>query len=86
MHGRPTVVSGFSYGGFSDVLRPDEHLLVADTPEEFAEKVTAVLDNPQRYAGMAEAGRQVAEAAYSVAAFREHVLATVRETIYEGSL
>lgn len=77
MHGRPTVASRFSHAGFADVLTPDRHLVVADDPAEWVDKLAAVLREPERFAGMAEEGRRVAAANYSVESFRERVVATV---------
>lgn len=81
MHSKPTVVSDFSFQGFSDVLKPDEHLLVASKPAEWAEKIGLVLENPSRFRAVGIAGQHAATAAYSVSGFHKHVLSTLRKLV-----
>lgn len=76
MNGRPAVVSNFSYQGFSDVLTPDVHLLVARDEDEWVRHISAVLHHPDRFAAMAVKGREAAEQAYSIEAFSRRVAAT----------
>lgn len=80
MSGRPTVVSDFSYQGFSDVLEPDNHLLVARDPQEWVKHIIAVLRDPAAFSNMAQNGRKVAEMAYSLDAFSERVTETLKHS------
>lgn len=77
LSGRPLVASEFSFQGFSDVLEADSDLLVASTQEQWVEHVASVLVSPERFTEVAAAGRIKAEAAYSVQAFSERVVATL---------
>lgn len=78
MNGRPAVVSDFSYQGFSNVLTPDDHLLVARNEEEWVRHITAVLREPSRFTAMATMGCEVAGQAYSLEAFSTRVEDTFR--------
>ena len=42
-------------------VRPDEHLLVADTPEQFVEKTVMLLENPDRRLVLGRAARHLTE-------------------------
>jgi glycosyltransferase involved in cell wall biosynthesis len=42
-----------------------EHLLIADAPETFAEKVIELLDDAQRRASLGDRGRALVEERYS---------------------
>ena len=53
--GVPVVTSGIAAGGV-DAL-PEKHLLVADTPEQVAEAVLRIVDNPADRSRLAAAGR-----------------------------
>jgi len=53
--GVPVVTSGIAAGGV-DAL-PEKHFLVADTPEEVAEAVLRVVENPAERSRLAAAGR-----------------------------
>lgn len=79
MHGRPTVVSDFSYRGFADVLRADEHLFVAARTEDWIKKIREVFDDRAQSGHMAHAGQKAVEAAYSHEAFTQRVVTTLRE-------
>lgn len=78
MHGRPTVASEFSFNGFADQLVPDKHLLVAADADAFVEQVSRILTSPERFEAMAKEGKKASSAAYSVDAFKRHVISTVR--------
>jgi sugar transferase (PEP-CTERM/EpsH1 system associated) len=54
--GIPVVSTTIGYEGID--LIPGKHLLVADTPEEFAAAVVELLRDPQRGAELAAAGRE----------------------------
>jgi sugar transferase (PEP-CTERM/EpsH1 system associated) len=46
-------------------VRPDEHLLVADSPEEFAKKVVGLMQDPNRRLTLGRAAREMVERRYS---------------------
>lgn len=77
LHARPVVVSDFSYQGFSDVLKPDEDLLVACDAADWCRHLAAVLTAPQDFVAMADRGRDAAKRAYSVDTLRRRVAATI---------
>jgi sugar transferase (PEP-CTERM/EpsH1 system associated) len=54
--GIPIVSTTIGYEGID--LIPGEHLLVADTPEQFADAVASLLTDPERGARLAAAGRR----------------------------
>ncbi len=60
--GIPVVSTSIGVEGID--ARPGEHLLVADTPEEFAEAVVQVLREPARAARLARAARELVEGRY----------------------
>lgn len=76
MSARPTLVSDFSYQGFSDVLKPGEHLIVARDGHDWIRQITAVLDDPATFVSMAQKGREIADETYSVEAFSKRVATT----------
>ena len=46
-------------------VRPDEHLLVADSPEEFADKTVTLLHDPSRRGTLGRTARELVEQRYS---------------------
>jgi glycosyltransferase involved in cell wall biosynthesis len=54
--GIPIVSTTVGYEGID--LKPSEHLLVADTPSDFADAVTLLLRDPEMGRQIAAAGRQ----------------------------
>ena len=60
--GIPVVSTSVGVEGID--ARPGEHLLVADTPEEFAEAVTLLLTEPARAALLAQRAREAVESRY----------------------
>lgn len=46
-------------------VRPDEHLLVADTPEQFADRTVALLEDKNRRFSLGRAARELVERRYS---------------------
>ncbi len=54
--GVPVITSTIAAGGVDAV--PGEHLLVADTPQQLADAVLAVVQNPTERQRLAQAGRQ----------------------------
>jgi glycosyltransferase involved in cell wall biosynthesis len=60
--GMPVVTTTVGLEGIE--ATPGEHVLVADTPEDFAAAVVALLAQPERAQRLAEAGRRLAETAY----------------------
>lgn len=61
--GRPIVSTTLGCEGIDAV--PGDHLLVADSPEEFADAVLRVLDDPALGRRLGERGRSLVEARYS---------------------
>jgi sugar transferase (PEP-CTERM/EpsH1 system associated) len=53
--GVPVVTSSIAAGGVDAI--PEQHLLVADTPQDTADAILRVIDNPAERARLAEAGR-----------------------------
>ncbi len=75
--GIPIVSTTIGYEGID--LVPGEHLLVADTPEEFAAAVLRLLDDPALGARIAAAGRQRALERYDWRA-----VCPAMDAVYEG--
>jgi glycosyltransferase involved in cell wall biosynthesis len=46
-------------------VRPDEHLLVADSPEQFADKTVKLLCDPNRRSTLGRNARELVERRYS---------------------
>jgi len=46
-------------------VRPDEHLLVADSPEQFADKTVKLLRDPSRRGTLGRSARELVERRYS---------------------
>jgi glycosyltransferase involved in cell wall biosynthesis len=61
--GRPVVSTTLGCEGL-DVV-DGEHLLIADTPEQFAEKTLCLLRDGQLYQDIVANGRKLVEARYS---------------------
>lgn len=57
--GVPVVATRVCCSGLA--VEPGKHLLVADTPEEFASAVQLILDNPNLRASLVQAGREYVE-------------------------
>jgi glycosyltransferase involved in cell wall biosynthesis len=55
-HGRPLVVSRFTHRGFSENLFHEDHLLVADSVEDWVRSCTHALSNQANVAAMAKRG------------------------------
>ena len=60
--GRPVVTTTIGYQGIA--ATPGEHLLVADSPEGFAETVVGLVESPQEQRRLALAARELAEQRY----------------------
>jgi glycosyltransferase involved in cell wall biosynthesis len=60
--GRPTVSTTIGCEGL-DVI-DGQHLLIADTPEQFAEKTIRLLVNRQLYKSISVQGRELVEKTY----------------------
>jgi len=67
----PVVTTSVGAEGFG--LVPGEHLLVADTPEEFATAVLRLMRDDALYRGIASAGRTFIETRYSEVAVAQRV-------------
>ena len=61
--GKAIVSTGIGAEGLR--VAPDEHMLIADSPEEFAAKVVSLLEHPKRRADLGLAARKLAEEHYS---------------------
>ncbi len=61
--GTPLVVTPFALGGIN--VEENKHLLVANKPEEFAEKVILLIKNPSKALEIAKNAREVVEQEYS---------------------
>jgi glycosyltransferase involved in cell wall biosynthesis len=61
--GKAMVSTGIGYEGLR--LVPDEHLLIADAPEAFAQAVIRALDDASLRARLGAAGREVVVREYS---------------------
>ena len=80
-HQRPCVASMFTAQAFGDALRGGEHLLLADSADQFADHIIDVLDYPERYETMADQGYRLVSSHFSKAMFAENVVAFVHRLI-----
>ncbi len=78
---RVCVASRFVLGAFGKALKEGEHLLGADSPDEFAEKVIDVLRRPDAYAALARQGHGLVSDQFSPVAFARTVVQLVQQTI-----
>jgi glycosyltransferase involved in cell wall biosynthesis len=77
--GRPVVSTTIGCEGL-DVV-DGEHLYIADTPEEFAEKTVRLLRNRQSYQHIRANGRQLVEARYSWDRIAERLMDVYEEVV-----
>ncbi|RLI62703.1 MAG: hypothetical protein DRO67_06900, partial [Candidatus Asgardarchaeum californiense] len=61
--GKPVVTTSIGAEGID--VTPGENIIIADTPEEFAEKVIELLKNPKKAKELGEKGRKLIEEKYS---------------------
>ncbi len=73
--GRPIVVSPWAARGTDGVS--GEHFSVADTGEQWAQEICALLDDSERAAAMARDGRRLLERLHAPRAVRESILASI---------
>jgi glycosyltransferase involved in cell wall biosynthesis len=62
-------------------VRSDQHLLVADSPDLFAEKTVRLLQDPSRRATLGQAARELVERRYSWRTIGEQLLDAYRIAI-----
>jgi hypothetical protein len=77
--GVPAVVSPLAAGGVDAV--PEEHLLVADRPEDYARQILRVLDDPALRARLSEAGRRRMITHHDWGRSMEKLDGIIRETV-----
>ena len=78
-HSVPVVTTAVGCEGIE--AAPGEHLLVADTPEQFADACTALLTDAARRALLAQNGRSLFERAYGWTRIREGVASEVLSAV-----
>ena len=78
---RVCVASRFVLGAFGKALKEGEHLLGADSPDEFAEKVIDVLRHPEAYDTLARQGYRLVSDQFSPEAFARTVVQLAQQTI-----
>jgi glycosyltransferase involved in cell wall biosynthesis len=79
--GRPVISTSKGCEGL-EVIH-EQHLLIADDSERFAEHVIRVLKNPEEYFEMSRAARKLVEEKYSFAAIGSLLLRTLKDTVSE---
>ncbi|QHI70285.1 glycosyltransferase family 4 protein [Tichowtungia aerotolerans] len=62
-YGRPVVATSIGAEGID--ITPGKNILIADTPEELADCVARILNNPDQGRSIAEEGRKLVEECYS---------------------
>jgi sugar transferase (PEP-CTERM/EpsH1 system associated) len=73
--GTPVVATSLALGGIE--AKENEHLLIANTPAEFAEKVIYLINNPDSARTMAKNARNLIEKHYSL----EHIVSDIEAAI-----
>jgi len=68
--GRPVVSTSFGCEGLA--VKDGEHLMIADQPREFAEKVIELLENPQLAQRLCRNARSLVETRYDWMLLRKH--------------
>ena len=79
--GKPIVSTTLGCEGLA--VRDREHLLIADDPRAFAERIFEVFENPQRSAQLGSAGRRLVEDRYSWDLAAERLEALYRKLMGE---
>jgi glycosyltransferase involved in cell wall biosynthesis len=77
--GRPVVSTSLGAEGLEAVA--GRHLLIADTPTDFAAAVVRVLSEPELAASLGAAGRELVSKSYSWAGVADSLAAFFRETV-----
>lgn len=77
--GTPVVTTSKGAEGLD--ARHDEHLLIADKPESFAEQVVQLLVSPDLRARLAKSGRQLVRAKYDVRAVGQELCDLVEKIV-----
>lgn len=83
---RICVASRFTLGAFGTALQEGEHLLGAESADEFAEKVIGVLRQPTVYDAIAHQGYQLVSDRFSPEAFSRTVAELAQRTIGTSGL
>lgn len=78
---RPCVASKFTAQAFGDALCAGEHLLLADTADQFADQIIDVLRYPEDYETMVDQGYHLISTQFSRAMFTENVVKLVRHVL-----
>jgi glycosyltransferase involved in cell wall biosynthesis len=81
--GRPVVSTTIGAEGID--ARDGEHLLLADSPEAFAEAIVRVLVDDALAAGLGSAGRQLAEERYGWGNITRQLVATHDQALISKS-
>jgi glycosyltransferase involved in cell wall biosynthesis len=79
--GRPVVSTTIGCEGLNVI--DGEHLLIADTPEQFAEKTVLLLSDRQLYQHISANGRQLVETCYSWDKIAERLMEVYTEMVAE---
>lgn len=82
--GRAVVSTSLGWAGLAHV-RPDEHLLVADSPGAFADSALRLLRAPELRHRMAADARALAEAQYDWRALGDRLAGVLERAVAEGS-
>ncbi len=76
-YARPVVASPFAVSGFAPHLLPEQHLLQADKPEEWAHQVVRLVENPKAAEAIGLEGRKVVQSEFSYEKMRFIVSSTL---------
>ncbi len=77
-HDRPLVVAPFAFSGFSNVLKADEHLLLAHNKDDWINKCCWILNNQVDAETMAWRGGEVIRSVYSLESMYKIVEMTIK--------
>lgn len=76
--GKPSVVTSIATEGIPE-LKNGENILIADSPEEFAEKIKMLLNNSLLYEKIAVSGRKIMEEKYNWSDIAEKFIKIFKE-------
>lgn len=76
-HARPCLTTPFVQRAFANSLVSDQHLLVANTADDFARLAIAVLRSPSAYQDLASAGHHNVTQAFTTDQFKSRVVHTM---------